>query len=234
MIIVKNLSLVLNNQKILDSVSAEFKKGKITTLIGNSGAGKTSLLKIIGGLYPTPKNTLFLDNQDLGTISAQNRSQKIGYVFQNFNLFAHMTVLENCIDPLLIQKKSKQEAQSIAQEKLQLLGMISFADKYPQQLSGGQQQRVAIARALCLNPEILLLDEPTASLDPINTEILVTVLQKLTEQGITVITSSQDMNFVKKIFDQIYFMQDGKIVEFCDDSNKIDASPKIASFCLDH
>ncbi|MBI2345026.1 amino acid ABC transporter ATP-binding protein [Candidatus Dependentiae bacterium] len=231
MITVKNLSLYLNSQKILNNLSFEIITKSITTFIGKSGAGKTTLLKTIAGLYAIPDNTILIQNQDLKAISEKQRSKYIGFVFQNFNLFPHMTVLQNCIDPLLIQKVSLQKALLIAQEKLTLLGMDNFKDKYPKELSGGQQQRIAIARALCLDPIVLLLDEPTASLDPINTEILVAILKKLVENGVSVITSSQDMNFVNQIFDHVYFMQDGKIIEYCSEITKIDLSAQIMSFC---
>ena len=230
MITVKNLNLLLNKQQILENISCEIEPGKITTFIGRSGAGKTTLLKTIAGLYKTPQKTIFLDGQDISIMTEQQRAVKIGFVFQNFNLFPHLTVLENCIDPLLIKKISFDAARKIAQEKLTLLGMLDFKDKYPKQLSGGQQQRVAIARALCLNPEIILLDEPTASLDPINTDTLITILKNLVQNGITIIASSQDMNFVNKIFDQVFFMQDGKIIESCNHITRMNKSVQIASF----
>lgn len=216
MITVKNLNLTINQQKILNNVSCSIQKGKITTFIGKSGAGKTTLLKTFAGLYPVQKNTVFLQNIDITELTNLQRANQIGFVFQNFNLFAHMTVLENCMDPLLIQQVSNLNVKTAAQEKLNLLGMVDFINKYPNQLSGGQQQRVAIARALCLNPELILLDEPTASLDPINTNGLITILKNLIKNGITVLISSQDMNFVSKIFDQVYFMQDGAIIEYTD------------------
>jgi ABC-type polar amino acid transport system ATPase subunit len=230
MITVKNLNLTIGQQKILDNVSCTIQKGTITTFIGKSGAGKTTLLKAIAGLYSIQENSIFLQGKDIAQLSETERSRKIGFVFQNFNLFPHMTVLQNCMDPLLIQKISKDDAKKIAQEKLQLLAILDFTDKYPSQLSGGQQQRVAIARALALNPEIILLDEPTASLDPINTDGLVTILKNLIKNGITVAVSSQDMSFVNKVFDQVYFMQDGKVVEYNDDIANLKDTPLMKSF----
>lgn len=231
MITVKNLQLSYNKNLILQDIFCNIQPGRISTFIGTSGAGKTTLLKTVAGLNPIPLKTIFLEGQDISTMTEQERSEKIGFVFQSFNLFWHMTVLENCMDPLLIKKTPFKIAQKIAQEKLELLGMLEFKDAYPKQLSGGQQQRVAIARALCLNPAILVLDEPTASLDPINTNILVTILKNLAQSGITIITSSQDMSFVNKIFDQVYFMQNGKIIEYCDTISKIDQFQNISSFC---
>lgn len=230
MITVKNLNLIINDQLILDDLSFTIQKGKISIFIGKSGAGKTTFLKTIAGLYSIPENNIFLEDQDLSKLNESQRCKKIGFVFQNFNLFANMTVLENCTDPLLIQKISQQDADSKAKEILNLLDIVNLQHKYPSQLSGGQQQRVAIARALCLNPEIIILDEPTASLDPINTDGLVTILKNLVNRGITVITSSQDMSFVSKIFDQVFFMENGKIVEFNNDASTLSNSSKIQTF----
>jgi polar amino acid transport system ATP-binding protein len=163
-------------------------------------------------------------------LSSSQRAEEIGYVFQDFNLFTHLSVLQNCIDPLLIRGMTNEHAQQRAHEVLRQFGMQDFVGAYPSQLSGGQKQRVAIARALCLQPKILLLDEPTASLDPINTDILVDILQKLAGQGLTIGVSSQDMSFVRKILDRIYYVQAGEIVEFCDEMNKLKSFPLITSF----
>lgn len=203
MVIVKNLVVKLQNQEILKSVSCELLPGHITTFVGPSGAGKTTLLKTLAGLVAISSGEIIKTGQ-------------VGYVFQDFNLFPHLTVLQNCIDPLLVQGADLKSAQLLAQEILTQLEMQAYIHQYPGQLSGGQQQRVAIARALCLKPQILLLDEPTASLDPVNTDILVNILKKLSTQGLTIALSSQDLNLVRKIFDYVYYMQAGEILEKCD------------------
>jgi ABC-type polar amino acid transport system ATPase subunit len=151
-------------------------------------------------------------------------------VFQDFNLFSHLTVVQNCTDPLLVHGYTLKQAEEIARTVLTNLEMEKFMYKYPENISGGQRQRVAIARALCLNPRVLLLDEPTASLDPHTTDLLVNLLHQLAQQGLTIVISSQDMSFVRKLFDRVYFMQNGLIVDFCDDQKKLTHESPIAHF----
>ena len=151
-------------------------------------------------------------------------------MLQDFKLFPHLAVLQNCIDPLIHHAVSYETARERAYRILRELGIDHLADKYPSSISGGQQQRVAIARALCLNPKILLLDEPTASLDPLNADILAGILRNLAAQGLTIGLSSQDMNFVYKIFDRVYYIENGSIVEYCDGINNLPQSSLINSF----
>jgi ABC-type polar amino acid transport system ATPase subunit len=205
MVTVKNLIIQIKDQTIVDDISATLTPGHITSFIGKSGAGKTTLLKSIAGLMPITRGTIVIDNQKLLILTSRQRAEKVGYVFQDFNLFPHLTVRENCIDPLLMHGKPYAQAEQRALSVLLKLNMDGYAEKYPYELSGGQQQRVAIARALCLQPMVLLLDEPTASLDPLNTDILVTILKSLAAQGLTIGLSSQDMNFVRKVFDRCNF-----------------------------
>jgi polar amino acid transport system ATP-binding protein len=234
MIIVKDLSIKIKERVLLNSIFCQLLRGKITAFIGKSGAGKTTLLKSIIGLNRAPGDTIFVDDCDLKELSLQQKSESIGFVFQNFNLFSHLSVFENCLDPLLVHqniiKINLFEAKLRVQLVLEELEISDLADKYPNQLSGGQQQRVAIARALVLSPKVLLLDEPTASLDPFNINILIEILKKLVSNGLTIAVSSQDMNFVKKVFDRIYFLQAGEIIEFCDEKNELKDCPLIQSF----
>lgn len=229
MVTIKNLNIQINGQILLDQISAKLIPGSITSFIGKSGAGKTTLLKSIAGLIPTERESVILNNQELSLLTPEQRSKTVGYVFQDFNLFPHLTALENCIDPIVVQNTSYDNARIRALSILHKLQMDMHAQKYPSELSGGQRQRIAIARALCLEPQILLLDEPTASLDPLNTDILVTILQSLAKQNMTIGVSSQDMSFIKKIFDRVYYIESGKITEFCDQKT-ISDSPKIARF----
>lgn len=230
MVTVKHLTVQLQGQTIVDDVTIALVPGSIASFIGKSGAGKTTLLKAIVGLAPITRGSVIVGNQELRGLSPQQRAEKVGYVFQDFNLFGHLTAEENCIDPLLVHNKSHAQAKQIARDALSALHMREYADKYPHELSGGQQQRVAIARALCLQPTVLLLDEPTASLDPVNTDALVMVLKSLAAQGLTIVLSSQDMSFVRKVFDQIYYVESGKIIESCNDSAMLQNYPAIAHF----
>ncbi|MGB8467727.1 MAG: ATP-binding cassette domain-containing protein [Candidatus Babeliales bacterium] len=230
MVIVKDLSVFMNEQSVLKSISCELPAGRITIFLGKSGAGKTTVLKTMVGLVPMSSGLVVIQGTPLAQLSTEQRAQAIGYVFQDFNLFAHMTVLQNCIDPLLVRGMSADEAQNRAIEVLTQLHMQTFSNKYPRELSGGQQQRVAIARALCLQPNVLLLDEPTASLDPANVAILADILKNLAVHGLAIALSSHDMNFVQMIFDRAYLIDAGVIVEVCEGKEDIAQCPLIAQF----
>ena len=230
MVTVKNVSVIINNKAILKSVACTLLPGKITIFIGKSGAGKTTILQTLVGLNQISNGLITINDQQLDTLTATQRSEAIGYVFQDFNLFPNLSVLQNCSTPLKIHGMQNDQADQKALQILQSLEMQDFANAYPQQLSGGQKQRVAIARAICLQPKVLLLYEPTASLDPFNTDTLIDILKKLAASGLTIGVSSQDMNFVSKIFDQVYLVQDGKIVEFCDKKDTLNQCPLISKF----
>lgn len=230
MVIVDKLVVETSEQILLQELSCTLVPGRMTAFIGKSGAGKTTLLKALVGLMPIARGTIMINNKSLLSLSPRQRSEEIGFVFQDFNLFPHLSVLQNCIDPLIHHAVSYETARERAYRILRELGIDHLADKYPSSISGGQQQRVAIARALCLNPKILLLDEPTASLDPLNADILAGILRNLAAQGLTIGLSSQDMNFVYKIFDRVYYIENGSIVEYCDGINNFPQSSLINSF----
>lgn len=230
MVSVNNLGVVLNGTPLLTDVSCTVIPGRITLCIGESGAGKTTLLKTMARLLPISSGDITVNKQSIVLLSPEERAREIGYVFQQFNLFAHMTVLENCMDPLIIQGTSIESARACALAQLEKLGMQSYADVYPASLSGGQQQRVAIARALCLNPRVLLLDEPTASLDPINTQALIAILKTLAAEGRAIGVSSQDMDFVRLIMDRVYYLRTGRIVATCDSAQDAASCTEIAQF----
>ncbi len=216
MIIVKKLVVELQKKLVLRFVSCSLPQGKITVFIGKSGAGKTILLKSLAGLVNRKDGSIIIDDKEISTLTARQRSEKIGYVFQDFNLFAHLSVYRNCIDPLLVRGIPFAQADLCVKEMLECVEMSLYVNKYPAELSGGQQQRVAIARALCLNPQILLLDEPTAALDPENSSNIALLLRKLARANIAIGVASHDMIFVKEIFDRGYKMKDGIIVESLD------------------
>jgi polar amino acid transport system ATP-binding protein len=230
MVLANNLTVQVKGQILLDSISCSLQPGRITSFIGKSGAGKTTLLKSLASLIPVTSGVIVVNNKQLKDTTPQQRAEEVGYVFQEFNLFPHLTVLENCIDPLIIRGTSYAEAKARALVVLQTLGMSTFIDRYPSELSGGQQQRTAIARSLCLKPRVLLLDEPTASLDPENTDILIALLRSLAGEGLIIGVSSQDMSFVQKVFDRVYYLEDGKIIEFCDGQKMLGQCPAIQRF----
>lgn len=227
-----NLTLHHGKQLILNNISFELTKGRITLFIGASGAGKTSLMQCIANLNNHYSGTITYNGVDLKGMSNKERAHAVGFVFQHFNLFSHLTALENCMHPLTtVMGMSKEEAQKKALEKLALVHMEDYATKKPQKLSGGQQQRVAIARALCLETQVLLFDEPTSALDPQSTKSLIAVIKKLSTQGITIGVSSHDMHLVKALTDKIYFLDKGLIKETFDTAHESLADkPYISSF----
>jgi polar amino acid transport system ATP-binding protein len=218
------------DQILVNDASCELVPGHITAFIGSSGAGKTTILKALAGLYVPDKGSVMVNGNSITQLSPQERVRTVGYVFQDFNLFPHMTVMKNCADPLLIQGIGKTEAEEEVLELLHKLGVSDYTYKFPHEISIGQRQRVAIVRALCLKPQVLLLDEPTAALDPFNSDILLRILQDLAVQGLTIGLSSQDVNFIRKVFDYLYYVEQGTIVEFCDLTMKMDHCPNIARF----
>lgn len=215
MLVIKNLSLqyALQGPKQLVNISCMLAPRVITTFIGKSGAGKTSLLRCLVNVQKGYSGTVAWDGVSLAAMAESERAAIIGFVFQQGNLFPQLTVLGNCVQPLMVVKKMTRE---VATEKalayLARLGMVTFKDAYPAQLSGGQQQRVAIARALCLEPKVLVLDEPTSALDPENSRILLGVLEELKKRGVAVVVSSQDMPFVRAIFDRVYLLDRARVV----------------------
>jgi len=231
MLRIKNINLTKKQNRILDDITLECSPGMITTLIGKSGAGKTSLLKCIGQLDRTYQGLIEYKAQDLKNYNFKEKANLIGFVFQQYNLFPHMTIIENCANPLRIVKKyDKQKAEKIAYEMLEKFGLKNLADTYPVNLSGGQQQRAAIVRTLCFNPNIICLDEPSSALDPENTKLLITTLKELANIGTTVVLSSQDMPFVKSIANKIILLEDGKLIDECNMKAQFKPDSRITIF----
>lgn len=213
----------ISYKTILKDVSFELKEGRITTFMGPSGAGKTTLLRCIANLHENYEGEIICQGKDLKNFSRAERASTIGFVLQQFHLFPHLTVLHNCTFALeQCLRLTKKEAEEKAEEILGSLGMKMLVAAYPAQLSGGQQQRVAIARALVLRPKVLLLDEPTSALDPESKADLKMLLLDLNAQGLTVGLSSHDMPFIRQVMDEVYFMENGEIVEPSKAKRKID------------
>lgn len=202
---------------VLDNISYTFLKDRITLLLGKSGVGKTTLLRAIAGLEKDYYGTITIDTYDRKTLSGLGQATLAGFVAQQFNLFPHLTVVQNCMQPLMkVQRIGYDLARQSALEMLSKFGLESYGERYPNELSGGQQQRVALARALVLNPKVLLLDEPTSALDPENSAALAALLQELCLSGVTVVVSSQDMSFARMIMDRVCLIERGTIAEELD------------------
>ena len=216
MIKVEHITKQFNDLKAVYDVSLEIKKGEIVCLIGPSGSGKSTVLRCINGLEKPEKGLIYLNDQLLDPKESHYRElrNKMGFVFQHFNLFPNMTVLENLtLAPIQVMKKSKSEAEEIACQYLKRVGLLDKKDEYPNKLSGGQKQRVAIARSLCMNPEIMLFDEPTSALDPEMVIEVLEVMQELAQEGMTMVVVTHEMGFARTVADRVIFLEDGKIIE---------------------
>lgn len=228
----ENIVLKRGISQVLKGVTFQLRQGRITTFMGHSGAGKTSLLKCIANLHSDYEGSITYDGHNIKDFNSIERASSIGFVLQQFHLFPHLTVLNNCTHALIqVLGMTKEAAKQKALACLENLNMLPYINAYPGQLSGGQQQRVAIARALVLQPEILLLDEPTSALDPESKKNLESLLLDLHSKGITLAISSHDMPFIRKIKDYVYFMDQGKIVEEWDQkAQEVDSTQKIKQF----
>ncbi len=200
----------------VDGVDLEIKRGQVACIIGPSGSGKSTLLRCINLLEQPDSGKVFFENQE---ISKQKKKvflvrERIGMVFQDFNLFSHLNVLQNlCLAPVKIRKIGKKEAQATARMLLKKVGLEDKEHSYPSELSGGQQQRAAIARALAMNPKLILFDEPTSALDPEMIREVLNVMKQLAEEGMTMLLVSHEMGFAKEVANRVYFMDGGRIIE---------------------
>ena len=218
LISVNNVKKYYNNGKIkaLDGVSADIKKGEVVVVIGPSGSGKSTFLRCLNLLeVPTDGHILFegVDITDPKTNINLHR-RKMGMVFQQFNLFPHMTILKNMtLAPMKLLKKPKEEAEAQAFQLLKRVGLEDRANAYPSQLSGGQKQRIAIVRALCMNPDVMLFDEPTSALDPEMVGEVLDLIKQLADEGMTMVVVTHEMGFAKEVGSRVIFMDGGKIIE---------------------
>jgi polar amino acid transport system ATP-binding protein len=213
---IRNLRKSFGSHLVIDDISLAFPHGSATVVIGASGSGKSTLMRCINLLEELSDGQILLEDADISTygINLDSVRGKIGSVFQAFNLFPHLTVLENItLAPQLVLKKGKAEATEQALSLLKRFGLEDKADAYPNLLSGGQQQRVAILRAIATEPKVLLLDEVTSALDPVLIAEVLALIAELKEDGITMIISTHEMGFAKRIADSVIFLSDGKVCE---------------------
>ncbi|KGA35570.1 MULTISPECIES: amino acid ABC transporter ATP-binding protein [Pectobacterium] len=216
MISLKNVSKWYGQFQVLADCSTEVKKGEVVVVCGPSGSGKSTLIKTVNGLEPIQKGEITVNGiavNDKKTNLAQLRS-KVGMVFQHFELFPHLSIIENLtLAQVKVLKRNREEAKVKAQKLLERVGLAAHANKYPGQLSGGQQQRVAIARALCMDPIAMLFDEPTSALDPEMINEVLDVMVELAQEGMTMMVVTHEMGFARKVAHRVIFMDEGKIVE---------------------
>ena len=202
--------------KALDGVSADIHKGEVVVVIGPSGSGKSTFLRCLNLLEVPTGGTITFNGVDITDkkVNINVHRQKMGMVFQHFNLFPHKTILQNMtLAPIQLLKKSREEAEKQAMALLERVGLADRANAYPSQLSGGQKQRIAIVRALCMEPEVMLFDEPTSALDPEMVGEVLEVMKELAHDGMTMVVVTHEMGFAKEVGDRVIFMADGKIVE---------------------
>ncbi|MDP2543143.1 amino acid ABC transporter ATP-binding protein [Photobacterium damselae subsp. piscicida] len=198
----------------LKNINLSIEKGEKLVVCGPSGSGKSTLIRCINGLEQFDSGTLTVVGEPLTPQHLHSIRGQVGMVFQHFNLFPHMTVLENLtLAPIKVLKLTKKEAEQRALHFLDRVQIAHQADKYPSQLSGGQQQRVAIARSLCMKPDILLFDEPTSALDPEMISEVLDVMKSLADEGITMVCVTHEMGFARQVADRVVFMDEGEILE---------------------
>ena len=219
---IQHLQKHFGNLKVLNDVDFDIHKGEVVTIIGSSGSGKSTLLRCIHGLEHVDTGKIYLDDEWMNPDDEKKfrvQRNRMGFVFQHFNLFPNMSVLQNCkLAQVEVLNKTDEEAEKIALEYLDKVGLLEKKDAYPNNLSGGQKQRVAIARALCMNPDIMLFDEPTSALDPEMIGEVLDLIKMVASENKTMIIVSHEISFVKSIANRILFLENGKII--FDGSNK--------------
>ncbi len=213
---VNDLCKSFNKLEVLKGINYEVKKGEVISIIGPSGSGKSTFLRCLNLLEEPTSGTVYFNDKLLekNHEKLDQHRQKIGMVFQHFNVFPHLTVLENItITPILEKKISKQQAEEKAVKLLEMVGLSEKINEYPRKLSGGQKQRLAIIRALAMEPEVMLFDEPTSALDPEMVKDVLEVIKKLADEGMTCVIVTHEMGFAKTVSDKVIFMDEGLIME---------------------
>lgn len=218
LIVVNNIKKHYRNGiiKALDGCDLSIYKGEVLVIIGPSGSGKSTMLRSLNLLEKPTEGSIIFEGTDITdkNTNINIHRQKMGMVFQHFNLFPHMTVLKNMtLAPIKLLNKSENEAEKRAMELLRIVNLEDRAGAYPSQLSGGQKQRIAIARALCMDPDVMLFDEPTSALDPEMVGEVLNVMKKLAQEGMTMVVVTHEMAFAREVASRVIFMDDGKIIE---------------------
>ena len=216
MISFKNVNKWFGELHVLKDINLEVAHGEVVVVCGPSGSGKSTLIRCINRLEPIQKGALVVDNMNVHDkkINMTKIRAEIGFIFQSFNLYPHMTALGNVtIAPIRVRKIPKEEAEKLGQETLTRVGLKDRIKSYPAQLSGGQQQRVAIARGLCMRPKIMLFDEPTSALDPEMINEVLDVMRVLAREGMTMMVVTHEMGFAREVANRVVFMDDGQIIE---------------------
>ena len=216
MLEVTGLKKRFGDDVVLDGVDLNVRRGEVTVILGSSGCGKSTLLRCINGLEASDSGTIRIDGEEVipGAKNLPRLRQKIGMVFQSYDLFPHKNILDNItLAPIKVQKRSRENAQAQAEQLLSRVGLWEKRKAYPRELSGGQKQRVAIVRALCMNPEIMLFDEVTAALDPEMVREVLDVMLELAQGGMTMLIVTHEMGFARAVADRIVFLDEGRILE---------------------
>ena len=216
MITVSNLCKSFGGLEVLKGVDVEIDKGDVICVIGPSGSGKSTFLRCLNLLETPTSGSILFEGDELTDkkIDLNKHRQKMGMVFQQFNLFPHMTVLDNLTcAPIMLKKTPKAEAEKKAMELLARVGLADRADAWPNQLSGGQKQRVAIVRALCMEPDVMLFDEPTSAHDPEMVGEVLDVMKELAKSGMTMVVVTHEMGFAREVASRVLFLDDGVIAE---------------------
>lgn len=214
MIEVKNLYKNFGELEVLKDITRTFSDGEVVCIIGPSGSGKSTFLRCINLLEEPTAGSISIDGIHITEKNINSVRQKMGMVFQNFNLFPHMTVLDNvAVGPIQVKKMEVEKAKELASRLLKSVGLSDKETSYPSSLSGGQKQRVAIARALAMEPEVMLFDEPTSALDPEMVGEVLDVMKGLAHSGMTLLIVTHEMGFAREVADRVLFIDDGIIVE---------------------
>ena len=216
---VENLHKVFGKLHALNGVSEEIRKGEVVVVVGPSGSGKSTFLRSLNLLEVPSEGHVYFEGVDITDkhVDIDKHRQKMGMVFQHFNLFPHKTIMQNItLAPIKLLGKSQEEAEKQAMELLEMVGLEAKANSYPSQLSGGQKQRIAIVRSLAMNPDVMLFDEPTSALDPEMVGEVLELMKQLAKEGMTMVVVTHEMGFAREVASRVIFMDEGQIKEQAD------------------